>query len=383
MKEVLDKANCNGCTACMSVCPKGAITMEENKDGFKYPVIDQNKCIDCGLCQKTCHALSTKSNASINSCYVAYANEDKIKENASSGGIFPLIANSILDENGIVIGAAFDNENKLRHIAISKKEDLYKLKGSKYLQSDLDSIFKFVKENIEKNKILFVGVPCQVAGLKAFLNKEYENLICIDLICHGVPSPKLFEKYIKELEEQNNEKLINYNFRDKFTGWDLYSNTATFQNKKVTELQSNNSYMKLFLSDVALRESCYDCNFKLGNKYSDLTLGDFWGVKKYYPEMYNKKGVSAIIINTEKGDTIFNKIKNETTYKNCKLEEIVDGNPSLAKSSKMPDRRKDFFKNIEEFSINELVKKYIHKTPLWKKVLGKFKNIIKRIIHYE
>ncbi len=376
MEKVLEKNKCSGCTACASICPKNAITMEKDKEGFMHPVIDQDKCINCGLCKRICPVLNTKINESINKCYVAFNKDDKEKAKASSGAVFSLVANYVLDNNGIVIGAAFDNDNKLKHIAVSEKKELDKLKGSKYLQSDLTNIFKYIKQNIKDNIILFVGTPCQVAGLKSVI-KNNNNLITIDVICHGVPSPKLFDKYIKELEEKNNDKLINYNFRDKLSGWDTYSNTAIFKNNKKTELSKNNNYMKLFLSDIALRESCYNCNFKLGNKYSDITLGDFWGVQKYYPEMYNKKGVSAIVINTNKGIEVFNTIKDNLEYKKCKLEEIVSGNPSLENSSKCPKKRSEFFKEMDAKSVAELTKKYKKNTPLYKKIINKVKIILK------
>ena len=379
MKNVLEESKCSGCTACFNICPKNAITMIENKDGFKYPVIAQDKCINCGLCKKTCPVLNMTNSQSINKCYVGYAKDDNIKKASSSGGIFPLIANTVLNDNGIVIGASFDEYNKLKHIAITKVKDLDKLKGSKYLQSDLDNIFSYITQNINDNKILFVGTPCQVAGLKAFLKKDYDNLLCIDLFCHGVPSPKLFNKYIKELEESNNDHVINYNFRDKSTGWDTYSNTIIFKNKKISELQTENDYMKLFLSDIALRESCYHCNFKLGNKYSDITLGDFWGVQNYYPEMYDKKGVSAIIVNTDKGLKIFNDIVNDLECKECKLEEIVNGNPSLVRSGLKPKCRDKFFKDINVMNVSDLSKKYT-KISFVNKFFSKLKKFIKRLI---
>lgn len=373
--EIIEKNKCTGCTACYNICPKGAIEMIEI-NGFKYPHIDSNKCINCGLCKKIC-PIYKKNNDSLNKCYVGFSKDIKDLEKSSSGGIFPLIAKNILNDNGIVIAASFKN-NKLSHIIIDNIKDLDKLKGSKYLQSDLSNIFKHVKENINNKKILFVGTPCQVGGLKSYLKKDYENLICIDLICHGVPSPKLFDKYVKYLEDNNNDKLKNYNFRDKKTGWDTYSNTATFKNKKYTELASSNSYMKLFLKDIALRESCYDCNFKLGNKYSDITLGDFWNVQKYYPDMYNKKGVSAIIINTEKGNHLFNIIKDNIIYKECNIDEILKGNPSLKYSSIKPINRDNFFKDLNTLSFNEINNKYT-KTPLYIKVLRKLKKISKKI----
>lgn len=376
MEEIVSRKKCSGCTACMSICPKHAISMIEDNNGFKYPTINNNKCINCGLCKKTCPVINTKENESLNECYVAYSKEDEILKETSSGGIFPLIANEVLSQDGIVIGATLNDNNKLIHVAISKKNELDKLKGSKYLQSDLKNIFEYIKENLKENIILFVGTPCQVAGLKAFIKKDRDNLICIDLICHGVPSYKLFNKYIKELEEKNNDKLLNYNFRNKETGWDTYSNTATFKNKKVTELAKDNNYMKLFLSNIALRESCFNCNFKLGNKYSDITLGDFWGIQSYYQDMYNKKGVSAIIINTKKGNIIFDSIKKELILKRCKLNEIMSGNPSLSYSSKCPINRKKFFKDLDKINFDKLVKKYAHKVGITRKLINKIKRFI-------
>lgn len=378
MEQVLEKNKCTGCTACMNICPKKAITMQEDKDGFKYPVIDKEKCINCGLCVKTCPVINTTENKSINKSYVGYNKNEEIRLKSSSGGIFTLIANYILEQSGIVIGAAFDKENKLKHTAIENKKDLEKLRGSKYLQSDLNDIFSYIKEKIKDNKILFVGTPCQVAGIKSFIKKDYNNLICIDLVCHGVPSPKLFQKYIDELEKENG-KLISYNFRDNKTGWDTYSNTATFKNKTITEDRKENNYMKLFLSDIALRQSCFNCNFKLGNKYSDITLGDFWGIKKHYPEMYNKSGVSAIIINTEKGIEIFNNINKEIEYKECKLEEIVSGNPSLKISGKEPKNRDNFINELDTLSIKELTKKYEKKITLKQKIKRKIKTLFKKL----
>ena len=379
MEKIIDKDKCCGCTACMNICPKHAISMVEDKEGFKHPVIDQDKCIDCGLCKKTCPVLNTNNKESKNKCFVAY-NKDEVscKNKASSGSIFELIAKLILNENGIVIGAAFDENNKLNHIAIDNIKDLDKLKGSKYLQSHLNNIFTYIKENIKNKKILFVGTPCQVAGLKSFIKNDFNNLICLDLVCHGVPSPKLFEKYIKEIEDKYNSQIVDYNFRDKKTGWDTYSNTITFKNQKeITQLQKDNKYMKLFLSDIALRESCYNCNFKLGNKYSDITLGDFWGVNNYYPDMYNKTGVSAIIINTEKGNNMFNNIKDNIIYKECKLEEITNGNPSLKISGKYPKKRKEFFEKLGNKSVEELSKKYSRKNNIYMKVLNKIKKIMR------
>ncbi|MBR3325433.1 MAG: Coenzyme F420 hydrogenase/dehydrogenase, beta subunit C-terminal domain [Clostridia bacterium] len=377
MDFVIDESKCTGCTACMNICPKKAILMDTNKEGFKYPVVNNKKCINCGLCKKICPVLKENYLDALNKCYVGFNKEISELINSSSGAIFPIIANYILEENGVIIGATFNEKKQLKHIAVTNKENLYKLKGSKYLQSDLNDIFMYIKYNIEKNKILFVGTPCQVAGLKAFLKNDYHNLLCIDFICHGVPSPKLFEKYIKELEHKYNDKIINYNFRDKKTGWSNYSNTAIFKKRKISQIYKENEYMRLFLSDIALRKSCYNCKFKLGNKHSDITLGDFWGVKKYHPEIYNEKGVSAIILNTKRGEGIFEKIKNNLIYKECELNEIIDGNPSLINSSKDNKMRDEFFLEMKEKTIQELSKQYLPKTNSIKKGITKIKNKIK------
>ena len=372
MEEIINKRMCTGCTACMNICPKKAISMQEDSEGFKYPVIDQDKCINCGLCKKTCPVLNTKNNFAINSCYAAYSKKEEKKMNSSSGGIFSLIANYILDNKGIVIGSAFDNKMQLKHISVVNKNGLNKLSGSKYLQSDLNNVFSYIKENIKNKKILFVGTPCQIAGLKAFLKNDYDNLMCVDLICHGVPSPKLFRKYIDELNTKHSDYVTDYIFRDKSPGWDTY--------KSFTQPAKDNEYMKLFLSDIALRNSCYNCNFKFGNKYSDITLGDFWGIKAVYPEMYNKIGVSAIIINTNKGKEIFNCLQKNINFKECDIKNILHGNPSLQSSCKKPKKRESFFNNIEYLTIDKLVQQYVPKMNIFKKIINKIKRVIKKYI---
>ncbi len=376
MKNVIEHNLCTGCTACFNICPNNAISMLTDEQGFSFPQIDEKKCVKCGLCVNICPVKNTSKNETKNMCYAAYNNDIEIRKNSSSGGVFYSLAKEILDQSGIVIGATFDNQLHLVHKVIYDYKEISLLMGSKYIQSDLNDIFKYIQSVIEDKMVLFVGTPCQVAGLRAFLKKDYEKLICIDLICHGVPSPKLFSKYINEIAKRNNAKVINYNFRDKCSGWENYSNTVSFENDKFTQLHKNNAFMKLFLSDSALRESCYNCKFKLENKYSDITLGDFWGVSKIHYDMYNSQGVSAVILNTEKGVEIFEKIKKEFKFKQCCLDDIVSCNPALKTSMIRPKKRDEFFFDMENFSIDELVKKYEKKVNFLKKVLNKIKSII-------
>ncbi|MBR3230136.1 MAG: Coenzyme F420 hydrogenase/dehydrogenase, beta subunit C-terminal domain [Bacilli bacterium] len=373
MDRVVDYKKCTGCTACMNICVKNAITMEENSEGFYYPKIDDKKCINCGLCKKTCPVLNSNNN-NIKKCYAAYNdNIASLLNKSSSGGLFELFAKYILSIDGVVIGAELKN-NKLEHTIIDNINDLEKIKGAKYFQSNLKYIFKYIKENINTKKILFVGTPCQVAGLKSIINND--NLYCIDLVCHGVPSKQLFNKYINYIEKKYNDKLIDYNFRDKKSGWLNYSNTAIFINKKVTKKYTKNSYSKLFLSNKALRESCYNCKFKIYNSYSDITLGDFWGIEKVLPEMSNKNGVSCVVINTEKGSKLFNKIIKNIRYKECSIKDIIKYNSSIVNSPVRTNDRDNFYNDLKIYPFNRIIKKYTK--SLFSKIVFKIKNRINK-----
>lgn len=378
--ELLSRDKCVNCTACYNVCPKDAIVLEEGELGFQYPIINEKKCVDCGFCKRVCPINNINGYKSPIRCYAAYNKNDNQRMNASSGGAVALLVDYVLQENGLVIGAAFDAHLKLNHIVASTKAEAERIFGSKYIPSNLGEVFSIIKSEIVNRKVLFVGTPCQVAGLKAFLVIDYDNLICVDLVCHGVPSPKLFYKYINELEKKYEDKVIAYNFREKGTGWNTYSNVVSLENNTMKELASENSYMKLFLADVALRESCYDCQFKLGNKYSDITLGDFWGINTFYPEMYDAKGVSAVIVNSQKGKVVFDIIKENLVYKECKIDEIVAGNPSLVGSSTKKKKRALFIKDIESLDIVSLCKKYVKPQ---RKVIYYIKKLYRMIFKYK
>lgn len=378
--ELLSRDKCVNCTACYNVCPKDAIVLEEGELGFQYPIINEKKCVDCGFCKRVCPINNINGYKSPIRCYAAYNKDDNQRMNASSGGAVALLVDYVLQENGLVIGAAFDAHLKLNHIVASTKAEAERIFGSKYIPSNLGEVFSIIKSEIVNRKVLFVGTPCQVAGLKAFLVIDYDNLICVDLVCHGVPSPKLFYKYINELEKKYEDKVIAYNFREKGTGWNTYSNVVSLENNTMKELASENSYMKLFLADVALRESCYDCQFKLGNKYSDITLGDFWGINTFYPEMYDAKGVSAVIVNSQKGKVVFDIIKENLVYKECKIDEIVAGNPSLVGSSTKKKKRALFIKDIESLDIVSLCKKYVKPQ---RKVIYYIKKLYRMIFKYK
>lgn len=385
MINIQDKSKCSGCTSCMSKCPKDAIYMQEDKNGFKYPIVDKEKCIECGLCEKVCPYNKEYTKKEVLNKSLAYGGWNKnqeVKAISTSGGVFTNIAKYIIDNNGVVCGAIYDESLNVIHDIVDNMEDLKKINGSKYVQSDLKDNFRKIKEHLDNDKfVLFSGTPCQVSGLNSYLGKEYEKLYTCDIVCHGVPSPKVYRKYIKELEEQNSKKIASVNFRDKVSGWQGYSFTLNFDDStKYTINAQKTSYMRAFLSDIDLRESCPTCKFAKLPRYADFTLGDFWGVDKYYPELNkDNKGTSLILVHTVKGKELLENL-NDIFLKECDLGKAIEGNPSTLKHLPANKNRDKFFNELEEKSLDELANKYIPKPNVIKRVLGKVKRIVKKII---
>lgn len=384
MINIEDKTKCCGCHACFNICPKNAITMEEDEKGFKYPIINKEKCVDCGLCEKVCPIINKKEKQASQKAYACYNKDEKVRLESSSGGVFSLIANYILENNGVVFGAAFDNEFKVKHILVDKKEDLYKLRTSKYVQSSINDTYRKAKEYLEKNvKVLFTGTPCQVNGLLTFLGKEYENLYTQDIICHGVPSPKVWEKYLKYRKKKDeNEKIEDVNFRKKDNGWGKYEFSIKYSNKEVAIDHNKDIYMNAFLRDVSLRDSCYKCSFKDKIRKTDITLADFWGINNIKPEMNDDKGTSLIFVNSNKGNELLEKIKNNLVIDEVNFEESIQYNKSMYISSSQNKSRDKFFENLDKLEFDELVKKYapVKKVSLARRILRKCKRIAKKVL---
>lgn len=380
MIDIKDKSKCSGCHSCYNICPKQCITMKEDQEGFWYPEVDVEQCIDCGLCEKRCPILNDMKIDNQPQAYACYNKDESIRKESSSGGVFTLLASLVIEKGGIVYGASFNNENMVEHIEIDNANDLNKLRGSKYVQSKIENTYSKVKDYLNQERLVyFSGTPCQIDGLLAFLNKRYDNLILQDIVCHGVPSPKVWKKY---LEQFNIEEDAKISFRDKSTGWDSYSFTID-QKEKFTQLSSQNEYMKVFLKDLCLRPSCYDCHSKSLHRNSDITLADFWGIKNICPELYDNKGTSLVFINSKKGKELFENIKQDIEYKEVNIEDASKYNPSSYKSVSMPDKRNKYMENIFNNDFNKYSKKYT-KTPLILKVkiiisicLHKVKKIIK------
>lgn len=374
---------CTGCYACYNVCPQNAITMDEDNYGFQYPTINKEKCINCGLCEKICPVLHKEKVNNQPKAYACINKNENIRKQSSSGGIFTLLAEKILDLGGVVFGAQFDEDFNVIHSYVENKEDLYKFRGSKYVQSQIGDSFKKVRQFLNEGRcVLFTGTPCQIEGLYSYLSKEYEKLYTQDIICHGIPSPKVWRKYIKSIEDAKKYKLTNANLRNKTTGWLTYSFKYQLENKKIyTEYSFENKYMQLFLKSIILRESCYNCHFKSKNRKSDITLADFWGIQNVVPKMFDNKGTSLVIVNSQKGNELFNKIKQDIKYIENDFEESIKYNPSMTKSTERPKSREEFFEKLENEDLETLAEKYVVKENTIKRNIIILKSIIKNIVY--
>lgn len=349
--------NCCDCGACGQICPKSAISFSTNSNGFTYPSVDLDKCIDCGLCEKVCPIVNADI-AKHNNPGVAYAavNIDRPQLLASSsGGIFSVIAELVLDKGGIVYGAAFDENMRLRHIGIETKEDLKLLRGSKYLHSRNLDIYTEIRKNLNDNRLVYyVGTGCQVAGLKCFLRKDYDNLICSDILCHGTGTQQVFDSVVKYLENKYHGKVVGYNFRDKkYNGWSCTSSSNIRNgNGKIRYVGFDpmmKAYFMAFIKGANYQEVCYKCPFASRNRTGDITLGDYWGVENYINLDNVREGVSAIIVNSPKGERILDSIKDRIQLYPTTIDDIAQINKTLDRPSERPDDRDTFF---EKFSKN-------------------------------
>lgn len=364
MENIIARNNCCGCSACANICPHGAIEMVENSEGFLYPEIDQSKCVDCGLCKKTCPILNKiNDNFKTPECYAAMA-DDEIRKVSSSGGAFSIISEYILNKNGYICGCTFDLEElKAKHIIINSKEELYKLRGSKYLQSDIGSIYQEIKKILDNdNYLLFSGTPCQVAGLKSFLRKNYEKLLTVDILCHGVPSPKVYKKYLNELKNTDDEKILEVNFRDKIKGWRSTLINTTITNKNVySKEQTEDNYMQLFLSNISLRQNCTDCKYCNTQREGDFTIADFWGIDNYNKNLNDGKGTSLILVNNKKAQSVYSEIeKSFDLSKKVPLKYAILGNRNLYAPHNVHQKRGEFFENLDKYTLKQLVNMYLY-----------------------
>lgn len=351
MINIVDKHNCVGCRACEQICPKYCISISPDSEGFIYPIVDTDKCIDCHLCEKVCPVLISADAKDPLMSLGCKAKSEEIQLKSSSGGIFSIIAQQILSNNGLVYGAAFDDDFRVKHLRVDNIVNIDSIRRSKYVQSDTSDTFKFVKTDLEAGRlVLYCGTPCQIKGLKLFLRKQYENLITVDFVCHGVPSPKVWQDYLRGLSKtvSSGFSLELVNFRSKSAGgWHNYALEFLFKDKTgrvSTKVQHprDNPYYQLFFQNISLRPSCYKCPAKGFSSGSDLTLADFWGVQKVAPEFDDNNGVSLVFINTERGKCLIDSLSIERLE--VDVASATKSNPSVYHSVAEPSRRVQFFK---------------------------------------
>jgi len=360
---IITPHHCTSCNTCYERCPVDAIRMVENTEGFKQPIINEDSCIHCKLCIKVCplnetsYTLNTFDNPE---CLAVWNKDETIRLQSSSGGIFSLLATRTLAAGGQVCGAAFDEYWQVKHILISKKEELQKLRGSKYVQSDINSIFSQIKALLKsKTPILFSGTACQVAGLYSYLGKDDPLLLTIDVLCHGTPSPKVWAKYIKE--NFGDESIQHINFRNKDHSWDDYHLSIQTDKRLYQQSLFKDIYMQGFLKDLYLKESCYECVFAKTKRNADITLGDFWGIQKYNPKFNDQKGTSLILLNSPKGQEMYAKILGDTKLsQSIPLPIAIRDNPVLIRPCMPHPKRESFYEQLDSAeSINMLIRQSI------------------------
>lgn len=380
-----DKRDCCGCYACKNACPKDCIKMVVDNEGFWYPSIDYDRCIHCNLCKKVCPAVneSVINNKPIS--YVGYNNDKDVRKNSSSGGLFTAIAEHIVKDGGVVYGAAFNNRYEVEHICVDNVDDLAKLRGSKYVQSKVGDTYSKAKEMLKNGRtVLFTGTPCQIEGLYSYLGKEkFNNLFTQDIICHGVPSPNVWNEYLKY--RANGADIRDVSFRDKKYGWHYFSMKIDTVKKKYTKRLDDDLFIRLFLDNTILRPSCYFCKFKKEIRISDFTLADCWRpktVKSYL--MDDDKGLSMIFVNTEKGKILFEELKDDLVVQEIDYDLAIQSQSAATLSVKPNIHRSDFFVefNNKDFAYieknwygNDLIS-HIKKTLIYEK--SKLNNMLKR-----
>lgn len=375
-KNKITPANemCCGCSACVQACTHHAITMHRDVDGFLYPVLDASKCVDCGSCESVCPMVFSAKvkNTKIQDAYWAVNNDSTILSKSSSGGIFTIIAKWVLDKGGIVYGAAFDENMQLQHIGIEEYSALYKLRGSKYLQSDNGNVFSCIRNELKKGRwVYYTGTGCQVAGLRLYLRKNFSTLICSDLICHGTPSQKAFDNVVHLLEAKYKGKLVRYSFRDKsVNGWSCSSSSSLSINGNIKNICYDsimNAYFNAFSKGVMNRESCYNCPYATMERTGDITLSDYWGIRKYHQIKGIESGVSAVLVNTDNGRILWSELSKFVNCGKTKQEWIATSNRNLIEHTPRPVTRDYFYSELEK-SPNYLVNHYQD---------NKYKNFIK------
>lgn len=378
MQEITEYALCSGCHACSSACPQQCIAMAPDADGFLRPVIDAARCVDCGLCKRVCPIERPREEREPLGAYACICGDEAVRLRSSSGGVFALLAGEVLRRGGAVVGAALDSQCAVEHIVAETPEELEKLLGSKYVQSRMDGVLCKTRDLLRTGRLVyFSGTPCQVSGLKAFLGKAYPNLLCQSVVCHGVPAPLVWDKYLDFVCAKHSKargELQSVSFRDKATGWKAYSLKFTFRDGScVRHSLRDDWFMRAFLSDVCLRPSCFDCRSKSPWRESDITLADFWGVDRVLPEMFDDKGTSLVVVSTPQGQALLESVRDKMQCVPADLQAALAYNTAATGSVKKPQAYDAFMEAVRTGTFAQA------KAVLPDKKLTRLKNRIRRL----
>ena len=362
MITITDKKECCGCTACISVCPVQCIDMIRDHEGFVYPKADADRCIGCNACDKVCPILNpVKEEPARQYAYIVQNKDEQIRKESTSGGMFTALANYVIDRGGIVYGAAYGQNFNVIHTSVESRNGLNIFRNSKYVQSNMGGVLPEIKRYLQDGReVLFSGTPCQVEGLKAYLKREYENLITMDIVCHAVPSPLIWQKYLEMQKAKLDKEFENVLFREKHFGYQ-YS-TMTIRNKSGRDVYVNgidtDPMLRAFFSNICDRPSCYDCRFKKRYRVSDMTVWDCYPVYKFDPKLDDDKGTSRVLIQSEKGMNVFREVQNQLRIHEVEPDQLVDGVKEMFHSVPMNENRDQFFTDANQMSGEELFRKY-------------------------
>lgn len=395
MIVITDKTACCGCSACAQVCPKQCIAMSADNEGFLYPVVDTAICIDCGLCEKVCPVINQSEPSLPLATYAAKNTDENIRSKSSSGGIFTLLAEQIISEGGVVFGAKFDTDWGVVHAYTETIEGLAAFRGSKYAQSTIGTCYQQAERFLTGGrKVLFSGTPCQIAGLKKYLRKEYAQLLTIEVVCHGVPSPMVWKDYLEYrrtraigregVPPSTLPTITDISFRDKTNGWRKYGVSfcfATTENSETTREITpfhDDPFMSGFLRNLYLRPSCYHCAARHGKSGADLSIADYWGVHKIHPKFYDDRGIGLILVNTDRGVEYYNSISSRLNSCKSTLDKALKYNPVIIRSVKEPKQRAEFWKLYNHTNFGIIAQLCPKKK---RSFLSKCKRFIKKLIN--
>ncbi len=395
MIVIKDKRDCSGCYACKNVCPVNCIHMETDEEGFWYPKVDFERCIECCACIISCHVINKYVPDNHPVAYAAKNKDEAIRAVSSSGGVFTALAEAVLDDGGVVFGVEYDDNFNVKHSYVEKKEDLDRYRGSKYVQSEVKDAHHALRTFLDAGRpVLFTATPCQIAGvynyLSHFREEPYDHLFTMENICHGVPSPKMWAKYVAYTRTKKAAEIAKVDFRDKTKGWRDFSVKFDFKNGKNQLLtMDDDPYLFGFLRNIYLRPACHRCTEKSLHRKSDITVADFWGVEHMHPDFSDDKGVSLIYVNSPQGEKLFERIRPQLKVIDSDVKQSAKYNIAATHNTKPNKRRDEFFRDFDNMPFEQLLSEYCQPSAEEKKQkkrqtkIDKVKNVIKKVIRWE